>query len=86
MTFPAFLLGSVIAGIFGAGLHLITGGRLGRLVGYLLVSEFSFWFGHIAGSILGWNFLSLGPIRFGMAALFALIGLGLTAFLSSAQS
>jgi hypothetical protein len=86
MTLPAFILGCVIAGIFGAGFHLVTGGRLGRLISFLLVAEFSFWFGHVAGSILGWEFLSLGPICFGMAGLFSLIGLGLTAFLSSAQS
>ena len=86
MTFPAFLLGCVIAAMFGAGFHLVTGGRLGRLVSYLLVSEFSFWFGHVIGAILGWAFLGIGPIYFGMAALAALIGLGLTAFLTGAQA
>lgn len=85
MTLPAFLLGFVIAGLFGAVFHLIFGGRFGRLVVFLFVAEFSFWFGHITANILGWTFMSIGLIRFGMAGLTALIGLGVAAWLTAIE-
>ena len=85
MTLPALLLGFVIAGIFGAVFHLIFGGRFGRLVVFLIVAELSFWFGHVTANILGWTFLSIGLIRFGMAGLFTLVGLGAAAWLTAIE-
>ncbi len=83
MTVPAFFLGTVIAGLFGTAAHVITGGSLGRLLAYLIFGEIAFWFGHLASQILGWTFLSLGPIRFGMAILFTVAALVVTALLSA---
>jgi hypothetical protein len=67
MTFPAFLLGCVIAGVFGAGFHLVRGGGAGRLIGFLLAAGFGFWFGHLTANITGLTFFSLGPLRLGIA-------------------
>lgn len=75
MTIPAFVLGCVLALIFGAVYHLIRGGRIGRLILYLIVSAASFWFGHLVANITGMTFLSLGPIRTGLATLFSIAGL-----------
>jgi hypothetical protein len=75
MTFPAFLLGFFIAGLMAAVFHLVRGGSLGRLIILLVAGEISFWFGHMVGNILGFTFLSVGPIRLGMAILTAILGL-----------
>ena len=83
MTLPAFFLGSVIAGLFGAATHLITGGGLGRLLAYLIFGGIAFWLGHFVAEVLGWTFLSIGAIHFGMALLFILPALTATALLSA---
>ena len=75
MTIPAFILGCVLAFIFGAVYHLVRGGSLGRLILYLIVSGFTFWFGHLVANITEITFLSLGPIRTGLATLFSIAGL-----------
>ena len=82
MTFPAFLLGFFIAGLMAAAFHLVRGGGLGRLIILLLAGELSFWFGHMVANILGFTFLSVGPIRLGMAILTAIIGLIAATWLS----
>ena len=86
MTLPTFFLGCVIAGLFGAATHLITGGGLGRLLAYLIFGVIAFWFGHLAAQILGWTFWSIGPIRFGLALPFTLAALIITALLSAPAS
>ncbi len=75
MTILAFLLGNILASIYGALYHLIRGGSFGRLVLFLAVSVLSFWFGHLVANITGMTFLSLGPIRTGLATLFTLAAL-----------
>lgn len=86
MTIPAFFLGCVLALIFGAVYHLIRGGGIGRLILYLIVSGFSFWFGHLVANITGMTFLSLGPIRVGLATLFSIAGLVAADWLSAVDT
>ncbi len=86
MTIPAFFLGCVLALIFGAVYHLIRGGGIGRLILYLIVSGFSFWFGHLVANITGMTFLSLGPIRTGLATHFSIAGLVTADWLSAVDT
>lgn len=82
MTIPAFILGSVIAALMGGATHLILGGGPGRLVLFTITGLVAFWFGHTLGNILGFTFLSIGAIRFGVAFPMTLVGLAGTAWLS----
>jgi hypothetical protein len=70
MTIPNFLLGFLIASLYGALFHLIRGGRAGRLAFYLIVSWIGFWIGHFAGVSAGWPIISLGPLALGSATIF----------------
>lgn len=67
MSLPAFLFGSMIAVLFGAGFHLWKGGNLGRLLIYLLFGWLGFWAGHLLASLSGWQLLTFGPVHYGLA-------------------
>jgi hypothetical protein len=82
MTLPAALLGILISTIFGALFHLWRGGGLGRLILYLILGWVGFWIGQAVGSQFNWNFLSLGPLRLGVATLSSLVFLGIGYWLS----
>jgi hypothetical protein len=82
MSLSAFILGVLISTIPGTTLHLARGGGAGRLLLYILLSWFGFWGGHIVAQLFGWKFLSLGPIRLGMALFGSLAFLGLGYWLS----
>lgn len=82
MTLPALLFGFLVATLMGAAFHLWKNGGFWRLILYLLLAWIGFWTGHIAANILGWRFLSVGPLRFGMAVLGALLFLGVGHWLS----
>jgi hypothetical protein len=86
MTILTVLLGSILAAMYGALYHLVRGGSLGRLFLYLVVSGVAFWFGHLVANILGFTFLSIGPVRVGLATLFALAGLVAAEWLSAVDS
>lgn len=73
MTVPAFLLGFLVSTFMGAAFHLWKDGGLGRLLLYMVLSWVGFWAGHVIGSQLNWTFGSIGPLRFGMAILVALV-------------
>lgn len=78
MTIPSVLYGILFSTMYGAAFHLWKGGKFSRLVLYILLSWVGFWIGHILASILGWTFLSIGPLHLGMAtlgsALFLFVG------------
>ncbi len=73
MTLPAFLLGFVLSTLYGAAFHLWRGGSLGRLIFYLALSWAGFWIGQFLAELLGWSFLSVGPLHLGMATLVSAI-------------
>ncbi len=82
MTLPSLLLGLIISSLIGALFHLWRGGGPGRLLLYLLLAWIGFWGGHIVGAMRSWTFLSLGPLRLGMAAVGSLITLSFGYWLS----
>ena len=83
MTLPALLIGSVLAALYGALFHFIRGGGFGRLVLFLATSLIAFWVGHVVANILGFTFLSIGPVRAGLASLFSFVGLIAAEWLSA---
>ena len=86
MTIPGLLLGTVVGALIGGLLHLLVGGNLGRLILYLIFSLVGFWAGHIAGEILGLTFLSVGPVRMGMALIGSVVITGIGYWLSLVQT
>ncbi len=73
MTLPAFLLGLLIASLYGALFHFWRGGGPGRLFFYLALSWAGFWGGHFLGVWRGWAFAPLGPLDLGWATLGAIV-------------
>jgi len=82
MTLPSLAIGVVIALLIGSLFHLWLDGGGGRLILYLVLSLVGFFAGHIAGSLLNWSFLPLGPLDLGMALVGSLLLLGLGHWLS----
>ena len=73
MTFPSFILGSIIAWLIGALVHLIAGGKFLRLVFCLLFAWIGFWGGNYFANNLGLYILHYGQINYGPALLFSVI-------------
>jgi hypothetical protein len=85
MTIPAFLFGFFISTFYGTVFHLWKDGGLGRLLLYVILSWAGFSIGQIAAGLLGWSFLDIGPIHFGLATLGAVAILGVGHWLSLVQ-
>lgn len=82
MHLPAILFGFLVSTLIGAGFHLLKNGSLGQLLLDILLSWMGFWGGHLLCNQLGWTFLSVGPIRMGMAVFTSLLFLYLGRWLS----
>ncbi len=67
MTLPSFLLGALLASLFGFAFHFWRGGDGWRILLYQFLSWLGFWGGHLIAGALGWDFASLGPLHIGMA-------------------
>jgi len=86
MTFPSFILGCMIASIFGCAFHFWRGGKLGKLILLNIFAWAGFWAGHLLGLLMGWKFLTLGPLNLGMSILFTVIFLFAGNWLSQFQA
>ncbi len=82
MTIPSIIIGFVISSIYGAVFHLWRGEGLGRMILYIILAWIGFWLGHFVGNALDWTFLSLGPLRLGVATLGAALTMGVGYWLS----
>jgi hypothetical protein len=78
LSLPMVLLGVVLATLYGALFHLFCGGRIIRMLLYILLSWIGFWIGQALADLTGWTFLSIGSLHVGLATLgsFVFIGLG----------
>jgi hypothetical protein len=85
MTLPAIIFGIVLSTVYGTTFHFWKGGNLGRLFLYIIISWLGFLAGHMIGSVLGWNFASVGPINAGMATIGSLIFLFIGDWLSRVE-
>lgn len=73
ITTPIFYFGSLIGCLVGAAVHLVAGGNLLRLFFCILFSWLGFWAGNYAGSRIGFELLSYGPVDYGWSILFAIL-------------
>jgi hypothetical protein len=85
MTLPSFLLGCLIAMIFGCAYHFWRGGKLGKLVLFNLFAIIGFWAGHLVGLLMGWKFLPMGSLNLGLSIIFTILVLFLGGWLSQIQ-
>jgi hypothetical protein len=75
MTLPSIALGFLIASASAFLFHLIRGGRLARLIAFLLSAWALFFAGHWLGQITGWRLWRLGTLNLASALLVTFIGL-----------
>ncbi|MEW6567557.1 MAG: hypothetical protein AB1449_05205 [Chloroflexota bacterium] len=75
MTTQSLLFGWLIATACGLLYHFIRGGRLRRMLLYLVSAWVAFFVGHWIGGLLKWTALRLGPLNLLPALLGTLLGL-----------
>jgi hypothetical protein len=63
MPGPAIAFGFVLATLYGALFHVLSGGDARRLALFLLASWVGFALGHITGDLLDVEFLDMGTIN-----------------------
>jgi hypothetical protein len=73
MTFPTFVLGTIIALLIGASVHLIAGGKLIRLIFCMIFAWIGFWAGNYFGAQLGLNILKYGQIIYAPAVVLSVV-------------
>ena len=78
---PGLVFSLLLATAYGAGFHLLFGGRLAKLVLYLLASWMGFALGQWVGGILGLGILDVGPVHAFTASLGAWLALLLSHWL-----
>ncbi len=82
---PAFLFAFLLATAYGAGFHLLFGGRLAKLLLYIFAAWMGFALGQWAGSLLNLSLLQIGPIHTFFASLGSWLALLLSHWLSKEQ-
>ena len=68
-TASGLVLGFILATLYGAGFHLIMGGRPRKIILYLVSSWVGFAFGHFIGDFFGIETLKLGAVHLLTASL-----------------
>ena len=81
-TAGGIVLGFILATIYGAGFHLIIGGRPGKIILYLVASWIGFTLGHFVGDFFGIEALKLGAVHLLPASVGAWLALLITWILS----
>src|SRR4051812_41627783 len=69
MPSPSVTFGFILATLYGALFHVITGGDARRLALFLLTGWLGFALGHIFGALFAVNLFSIGPLRMFSATL-----------------
>jgi len=68
-TASGLVLGFILATLYGAGFHLIIGGRPRKIILYLTASWVGFAIGHFVGDFIGIETLKLGAVHLLTASL-----------------
>jgi hypothetical protein len=68
-TASGLVLGFILATLYGAGFHLIMGGRPRKIILYLTASWVGFAIGHFVGDFIGIETLKLGAVHLLTASL-----------------
>jgi hypothetical protein len=74
-TAAGLVLGFLLATAYGAGFHVILGGRAGRILLYILAAWIGFTIGHLLGDFLDISLFKLGAVHLFSASLGAWIAL-----------
>ncbi len=72
MQIQTIVFGFLLSSLFGALFHVWKGGKLWRLLIFLLLAWTGFWGGHFLGLRMGLEFFPVGPLNAGPAALLSL--------------
>lgn len=86
MTIPSLLLGLLLASASGFLFHLIRGGRIPRLLLYLITAWGAFFIGHFISEVLDWRFMRVGTLNLFPALLATFIGLLAASVLAGPES
>ena len=86
LSTSSFVLGAVIASLYGALFHLWRGGRYGRLLLYLFLAWIGFWAGHFLGTYLNIDIGKIGSLHFGFATAFSVLFLFVGHWLSPVRA
>lgn len=73
MNLPGFVLGLVVALLYGAAFHLWRGGGFRRLLLFLFLSAAGFTVGQMMGALFGLTIWQVGLVLLGPATLGSLV-------------
>lgn len=73
MTLVAVFFGCLIAIIPACLVLFVFGGNFKKLIVLVIFSWVGFWLGHLLALWRGWNFITMGPIKFGTAIIFSIL-------------
>lgn len=82
MPGPTATFGFILATLYGAGFHFVTGGDVRRLALFLLSAWIGFALGHWLGVVLRIDILNIGTLRLVTATIGALVALIVAHFLT----
>ena len=86
MTIASYFLGFLISSLMGFAFHLWKGGKIGRIMLYLILSWIGFWGAQILGTSLKMESLSVGSLLIGVDIFGAIVVLFLGHWLSQVNT
>lgn len=63
MPSPSIVFSFILATLYGAAFHVVSGGDARRLALFLLASWLGFSLGHSFGEVVGMDFMDIGPLH-----------------------
>ena len=84
-TASGLVLGFLLATLYGAGFHLVMGGRPRQIILYLVASWVGFIIGHFIGDFFGIETLKLGAVHLLTASLGSWLALMISWILSDRE-
>lgn len=86
MTVASYFLGFIVSSFMGFAFHLWKGGKIGRIVLYLILSWIGFWGAQILGTSIEMELFGVGDLLIGIDIFGALVVLFLGHWLSQVNT